>query len=171
MARIMIPSMIIGQEWNTLESGQHNEESMLARPHSAIQGQPNYRVDIANYQHMSFSSACASMNVLRKLNGDEITDAQLKIYCPKEPTPPDETGNLVTRYMVAFLKTVLVGEKGYKEMLTPDYALEYEPLIEFFVTEQGNPNSPDEEGYFSYFMHQPGSGRATALKDPVLAVP
>jgi hypothetical protein len=65
MARIKIPSMIIGQEWNTLESAQHHEESMLARPHSAIQGQPNYRVDIANYQHMSFSSACASMNVLR----------------------------------------------------------------------------------------------------------
>jgi hypothetical protein len=100
-----------------------------------------------------------------------MSSAQLKIYCPKEPTPPDEIGNLTTRYMVAFLKTVLVGERGYKEMLTPDYALENEPLIEFFVTEQGSPSTPDEGGYFSYFMHQPGSERAKALKDPVLVNP
>jgi predicted dienelactone hydrolase len=166
MARIKIPSMIIGREWNTLESGQLNEESLLARPHSAIQGHPNYRVDIANYQHMSFSSACAGMNVLRELNGDEATDAQLKLYCPKEPAPPEETGNLTTRYMIAFLKTVLVRETGYKEMLTTGYALANEPLIEFFETEQGSSNTVDEEGYFSYFMHQPGTERAKALKDP-----
>jgi predicted dienelactone hydrolase len=166
MARIKIPSMIIGREWNTLESGQLNEESLLARPHSAIQGHPNYRVDIANYQHMSFSSACASMNVLRELNGDEATDAQLKLYCPKDPVPPDETGNLTTRYMIAFLKTVLARETGYKEMLTTGYALANEPLIEFFETEQGSSNTVDEDGYFSYFMHQPGTERAKALKDP-----
>jgi len=171
MARIKIPSMIIGQEWNTLESAQRNEESLLARPHSAIQGHPNYRVDIANYQHMSFSSACASINVLRELNGDEATDAELKRICPKEPTPPDEIGNLVTRYMVAFLKTVLERKIGYKEILTTGYALENEPLIEFFETEQGSPDETVEESYFSYFKHQPGTERAKALKDPVLAAP
>jgi predicted dienelactone hydrolase len=166
MARIKIPNMIIGREWNTLASGQFNEESLLARPHSAIQGHPNYRVDIANYQHMSFSSACSCMSLLRELNGDEATDSLLKVYCPKEPVPPDETGNLITRYMVAFLKTVLVGENGYKEMLTTDYALENEPFIEFFKTEEGSPDEAVEEGYFSYFKHQPGAERATALKDP-----
>ncbi|HLE53210.1 MAG TPA: hypothetical protein VI755_14180 [Anaerolineales bacterium] len=166
MARIKIPSMIIGREWNTLESGHLNEESLLARPHSAIQGHPNYRVDIANYQHMSFTSACSSMNVLRELNGDETTDAVLKLYCPKEPVPPDEIGNLTTRYMVAFLKTVLVGDTAYKEMLTPGYALANEPFIEFFETEKGSPNPRDEDAYFSYFMHQPGTLQAKALKDP-----
>jgi predicted dienelactone hydrolase len=171
MARIKIPSMIIGQEWNTLESLAPGFEYMQARPHAAIQGHPNYRVDIANYQHMSFSSACASMNVLRKINGDEGTDAQLKLYCPKEPTPPDEIGNLTTRYMIAFLKTVLERKTAYKEMLTTDYALENEPLIEFFVTEQGSPDETVEKGYFSYFKHQPGTERATALKDPFLKAP
>jgi predicted dienelactone hydrolase len=171
MARIKIPSMIIGREWNTLESGQLNEESLLARPHAAIQGHPSYRVDIANYQHMSFSSTCSSMNVLRELNGDEITDAQLKVYCPKEPVSPDENGNLATRYMVAFLKTVLVGGTGYKEMLTTYYAVKNEPFIEFFETEQGSPNSSDEEGYFSYFKHQLDTEQAKALKDPILNVP
>jgi predicted dienelactone hydrolase len=166
MARIKIPSMIIGREWGTLEAGGFNEEALLARPHAAIQGHTNYRADIANYQHMSFSSACSAMNVLRALNGDEATDAALKMYCPAEPTPPDETGNLVTRYMVAFLKTVLVGETGYQEMLTPGYALANEPYIEFFVTEKGGPSPRDEDAYFSYFMHQPGTLQAKALKDP-----
>ncbi len=168
LARIKIPSMIMGREWNTLvESGAPNEELLLARPHSVIQGNPNYRVDIANYQHMSFSSACSAMNLLRPLNGDEITDVMLKMYCPAEPTPPDETGNLVTSYMVAFLKTVLAGETGYQEMLTPGYALANEPFVEFFVTEKGSPNPRDEDAYFSYFMHQPGTTQAKALKDPV----
>jgi predicted dienelactone hydrolase len=166
-ARIKIPSMIIGREWGMLESGHANEESLLARPHAAIQGHPNYRVDIANYQHMSFSSACSAMNVLRALNGDEATDAALKMYCPAEPTPPDETGNLLTRYMVAFLKTVLVGDRGYREMLTPGYALENEPYIEFFETERGSPIQTDEVDYFSYFKHQPDTEQAKALKDPV----
>jgi predicted dienelactone hydrolase len=167
MAKIKIPSMVIGREWNTMmESGAANEEILLARLHAAIQGHPNYRVEIADYQHMSFSSACACMNVLRELNGDEATDTMLKLYCPKEPVPPDEIGNLTTRYMITFLKTVLVGDNAYQEMLTSDYALANEPLIEFFETEKGSPNTPDEEGYFSYFMHQPGTERAKALKDP-----
>jgi hypothetical protein len=150
-----------------VESGAPNEELLLARPHSVIQGHPNYRVDIANYQHMSFSSACSAMNILRPLNGDEITDVMLKMYCPAEPTLPDETGNLVTRYMVAFLKTVLAGESGYQEMLTPGYALANEPFVEFFVTEKGGPTPRDEDAYFYYFMHQPGTLQAKALKDPV----
>jgi len=172
MASIKIPSMVMGREWNTVvESGAANEELLLARPHSAIQGQPNYRVEFASYQHMSFSSACSFMNVLRELNGDEATDASLAVYCPKEPLPPDETGNLITRYMIAFLKTVLAGEKGYREMLTPGYALENEPFVEFFDTEEGSPGETVEEGYFSYFKHQSDTERATALKDPPMPVP
>jgi len=171
LARIKIPSMVMGREWNTLESGQTGEESLLARPHSAIQGQPNYRVEFANYQHMSFSSACSCMNVLRELNGDEATDASLQGYCPKEPLPPDETGNLVTRYMIAFLKTVLAGEKAYRDMLTPGYALENEPFVEFFDTEVGSPDETVEEGYFGYFKHQSDTERAMALNDPPMPVP
>ena len=172
MASIKIPSLVMGREWNTMvESGRANEELLLARPHSAIQGRPNYRVDIGNYQHMSFSSACSLMNVLRELNGDEATDASLAAYCPKEPLPPDETGNLITRYMIAFLKTVLAGEKGYRDMLTPGYALENEPSVEFFDTEEGSPGETVEEGYFGYFKHQSDTERATALKDPPMPVP
>ena len=90
----------------------------------------------------------------------------LQTACPSEPVSEEEIGTLTSQYMIAFLKTVLVGETGYEEMLTPGYALENEPFIEFFETEKGSPNPPDEEGYFSYFMHQPGTERAKALKDP-----
>ena len=166
MARITIPSMVIGREWSSItESGGANEELLMARPHSAMQGQANYRVEIAHYQHMSFSSAYSCMNVLRGLNGDEATDAVLKMYSPKESVPPDETGNVITRYMIAFLRTVLVGDDAYRETLTSTYALANEPLVEFFETEKGNLNTVEEDGYFSYFMHQ-GGERATARKDP-----
>jgi hypothetical protein len=77
----------------------------------------------------------------------------------------------MTRYMVAFLKTALVEDKGYREMLTPGYALENEPFVEFFDTEEGSSGETVEEGYFGYFKHQSDTERATALKDPPLQVP
>ena len=96
---------------------------------------------------------------------DATTDGYLQSMCPPEPVSQAELGNLTTECMIAFLKTTLVGEKGYKAMLTTDYALENEPYIEFFETEQVSPAAPDEEGYFSYFMHSPDAERAKALKD------
>ena len=123
---------------------------------------------------MSFLNLCESMQVMHDYGiiDDATLDGNLQQMCPPEPVSQEELGNLTTQYMIAFLKTVLVRETGYKEMLTPGYALKNEPFIEFFETEQGSPNSPDEDGYFSYFKHQPGkdpSGteRGKALKDPV----
>ena len=173
LARIKVPSMVIGQEWNTLESQQTDIESLLARPHAAIQGHPNYRVDIAYANHNSFLNVCAVNQVLNDLGiiDDATLDAILQQICQPEPVSPEEFGNLTTQYMIAFLKTVLVGENNYKEMLTTDYALENEPFIEFFETEQGDPAETVEEGYFSYFKHQSGTERATALKDPFVKVP
>jgi predicted dienelactone hydrolase len=168
LARTRIPSMVMGQEWSTLESAQVNLETLLARPHSAIQGHPNYRVDVAYANHNSFSSVCAYIHVLydKGIIDDQLRDTTLAANCPQESISAAEIENLITQYMIAFLKTVLVGETGYREMLTPGYALANEPFIEFFETEKGSPNTPDEEGYFSYFMHQPGTERAKALKDP-----
>ncbi len=168
IARIKIPSMVMGQEWSTLESVHFNVESMLARPHSAIQGNPNFRVDFAYANHNSFSSICAYIHVLKDkgIIDDQILEAAKPSNCPPEPLSANEVDTIVTKYMIAFLKTVLNKESTYKEMLTTDYALANEPLIEFFETEKSTPNSTDKDGYFSYFMHQPGTVRATELKDP-----
>ena len=65
----------------------------------------------------------------------------------------------------------MVRETGYKEMLTPGYAVENEPFIEFFETEKGSSNTLDEEGYFSYFKHQADTEQAKALKEPTWEVP
>jgi predicted dienelactone hydrolase len=174
MARIKIPTMGIGQEWSALlESGQANAESWQARQHAAIQGRPNYRVDVAYANHNSFSNHCAYAQVVNDYGiwDDATLEAYLQQSCQPEPVSPEEFSNLTTQYMIAFLKTVLVREKGYKEMLTPGYALENEPFIELFETEEGSPDETVEEGYFSYFKHQSDTERATALKDLSLKVP
>ena len=168
MGRIKIPSMEIGQEWNTVESTNAGWGYIQARQHAAIQSQLNYRVDIAYADHFSFLNHCA----LAQVQNDQgiIDDVSLTAYlqksCQPEPVSPEEFGNLTTQYMIAFLKTVLVGETGYKEMLTTGYALKNEPFIEFFATEKGSSNTPDEEEYFSYLKHQLGTEQAKALKDP-----
>jgi len=168
LARIQVPNMGIGEEWSTLEANAPGFEGWQARQHAAIQSHPNYRVDVAYATHNSFLNVCPINQVLHDMGiiDDATLQTNLQSACPQEPVPQEEFGNLTAQYMIAFLKTVLVREAGYKEMLTPGYALKNEPFIEFFVTEKGSPNSPDEEGYFSYFKHQPGTERAKALKDP-----
>ena len=168
MARIKIPSMGIEQEWNTMESGNPPAGFYYPRQHAAIQGHPNYRVDVAYATHLSFLNHCELAQVQHDIGfaDDAALAGYLQQNCKPEPVSQEEIGNLTTQYMVAFLKTVLVGENGYREMLTPGYALENEPFIEFFETEQGSPGETVEEAYFSYFKHQPGNERAQALKDP-----
>lgn len=173
LARIKIPSMVMGEEWSTWESmklklgSKLNFETVIARPHAAIQGHPNYRVEVAYANHNSFTSSCAYIHVLydRGSINAQLRDAALPNMCPPDSISAVEVENLTNKYLVAFLKTVLLRQTGYKNMLTTEYALDNEPLIEFFETKQGSSNTPDEEGYFSYFMHQPAIERAKALKD------
>jgi predicted dienelactone hydrolase len=167
LARIKIPSMGIGREWNTLKSANPGYEHDQARQHAAIQSQPCYRVDVAYANHMSFANICAINQVLHDqgIIDDATLDQILKMACPSEPVSEEEIGSLTSQYMIAFLKTVLVGETGYQDMLTTDYALENEPFIEFFETEKGSPTVRGEDAYFTYFMHQPGTLHAKALKD------
>jgi predicted dienelactone hydrolase len=167
LARIKVPNMGIGREWSTLASESPGFEHDQARQHAAIRSHPNYRADVAYAKHMSFANVCAINQVLHDqgIIDDATLEQIIKIACPSEPVSEEEIGTLTSQYMIAFLKTVLVGETGYKEMLTTDYALENEPFIEFFETEKGSPNPRDEDAYFGYFMHQPGTLQAKALKD------
>ena len=142
-----------------------------ARAHSAVQGHPNYRVDISDAVHISFSNICGVF--LRYfdmgwLDNDWWINTGYPSLCFISPENILEVQNLTTMYMVAFLKTVLVGDHDYQYLLTPGYALTNEPQVEFFVTEKqnGRPNKPDWPEYFTYFMHQPGDAQAQALKDP-----
>jgi len=164
LARIKVPSTGIGEEWSILGG-----DGWQARQHAAMQGTPNYRVDVNNAFHTTFTNACEAGYVLRDIGF--FSDADLEgwqgAYC-NAPLSSATVENLATKYLVAFLKTQLVGVQGYQSMLTPGRALTSEQNIEFFVTERRNPNAIDVNNppLFIYFPHQPGSAQAQAEKNP-----
>jgi hypothetical protein len=173
LRRIGVPTMGIGQEWSGLYASMPGWESWQARLHAASQGHPAYRVDVQGTWHVTFSNRCESAPIL--LAHQMITQASYNSMIASAcgaPLPTGEAHRLVTKYMVAFLKTVLSGEEGYQPILTPGHALRFENVIEFFVTEKRSPKSIDEDwpGDFVYHMHQPGSEQAKGPKDPVGAL-
>jgi len=87
--------------------------------------------------------------------------------------PPAEGHAIITRYMLAFLKTHLLRENDYQRMLTPGWTLTRETGIEFFETEKRSPQSiigewPDTS---VYFWHQPGIQHSQANKNAKRNVP
>ncbi len=174
LARITVPTLGIGEEWSTLEMLYGPEyASQQARLHAASQGHPSYRVDLAEADHMAFINMCQAGDVLYDcgLIDDATRDFFHDYFC-SAPIPPEVAQQLITTYMIAFLKANLAHVPGYQHILTPGYALK-EPYIEFFVTEKRNPQSIDEDwpDTFIYFMHQPGSEQAQAAKDPDCQLP
>jgi predicted dienelactone hydrolase len=169
LAQITLPAMGIGEEWSTLawDPVFLGGASWQARQHAAMQGHPNYRVDVAGAQHLTFTIWCEIVEVYHDIGwvDDEFYTAN---RCSQEPIPQAEVERLTTMYMVAFLKDNLVGEHGYQPYLTPGYAQVNEPNIEFFVTEKRNPHAIDEDwpDDFIYFPHQPGSEQAIGPKNP-----
>ena len=173
LARVSIPAMGQGQEWGTLlEQVGESFVSRQARQHAAFQGRPNYRIDVADAYHQSFSNFCSALTlVLDKGFLDPDTEAaiqEMRDFWACTPPLDAYAGNrLVARNTVAFLKTHLVGQAGYQSLLTPGAALKSSPAIEFFVTEKRSPKSIDEDwpDLFVYFPHQPGSDHFHAEKN------
>ena len=172
MARITVPTMGIGEEWDAIPA-LGLPESWQARLHAATQGHPAYRLDITGTDHSAFSNMCEALPVIVPHSYPPFIVPYIlplleQRYCAA-PLPPHETKRLITKYMIAFLKTTLSGEPGYQSILTPGYALKNESMIEFFETEKRNPQAIDEDwpDFFTYFKHQPGGEKAKALKDPI----
>jgi len=176
LARIRVPTIMIGEEWNTL--GLFGTPDEHARTHAAIQGEPSYRVDVSGTNHNSF---CDSCEYFRLMHDDPeilalmpwIDDELIEFLCVGDEwtsIPSTVAMPIANKYAVAFLKTVLAHEPGYQDMLTPGWALKRESLVEFFVTEKRDPNAvKDDPGfgeYYLYFPHQPGSEQARGKKDP-----
>jgi dienelactone hydrolase len=191
LGRIKVPTMGIGEEWSALAANKDFfpvwPADYHARQHAAINAKPCYRVDIANSLHSpSFMNWCESIAVCLKNEliyefYDGWVDENWLNYwyyaqCGyPNLIPNQESWRITTQYMIAFLKTYLNGEQGYKNMLTPGWAITREKYVEFFVTEKRNGRSPETEfpDYFWYFIHQPGSEQAKALKNrgKALSVP
>jgi hypothetical protein len=119
-------------------------------------------VDITGTNHFSFASFCDALDVMEAHGFDSIlgwdTIENMKADLCAGVIPAAESRVIITRYMLAFLKTELLGEPGYQQMLTPGWALTHETLVEFFETEKRNANSIYEEwpDISNYFWHQPG---------------
>lgn len=174
LARITTPAMVVGQAWA-------NVGSWHAREHAAIAAEPNYRVDVKDALHPSFTGFCQSARVLRDLGvitAQQLANRLARPWC-STALPAPEVQRLATKYMIAFLKTNLVHETGYQQMLTPGWALTSESAIQFFVTERTNAHATDENlpcmvsscPTFGYFTTQPGSTREQAERDPAAITP
>lgn len=174
LARVSVPAMVIGQPWE-------NVGAWHAREHAAITAQPNYRVDVSQALHPSFTTFCQNARVLGDLGA--LTPAQVAArlgqpWCTTA-LPSLEVQRLATKYAIAFLKTQLAGEQGYQHILTPGWAITSEQNIEFFVTERTNAHATEENlpcnvptcPSFGYFVNQPGSQRAQAERDPAQLTP
>ncbi len=187
LARITVPSLLMGREWSVLEAlaqaGGPNASwvtTFVARPHGAMRGHPNLRVDVAGTNHQSFADVCVLNAVIRDMGLITETEYQRRYRTTcANVTPPSEVQPLLAQYAIAFLKTALVGDAGLDYYLTPGWALTREPLAELFVTEKRSPNAAEDEcvagptpcpepQLFLYFPHQPGSERASAEKDPAV---
>ncbi len=173
LARVKVPVIGLGEEWNSLTDP--TMPAWQARAHAAYSGHPNYRVDISETNHMSFSDFCNGLMVM-----DEHGLAPIWGSIPdawsgscEGVLPPAEGRTLITSYMLAFLKTQLSGETGYKQILTPGWALTRETRVEFFETEKRNSHSIDTQWpeSFIYFAHQPGSVQFRAEKNAQVAGP
>jgi hypothetical protein len=168
--------MGIGEEWSTLATAMDPSwGSWQARLHAASQGHPCYRVDVASAQHTTFTSMCEFFMVMGRIGLWSQSDVDMLLqYNCTTAVPSDEVQRLAAKYMISFLKTNLVQDQGYQQILTPGYALAKGQFIEFFVTEKRN-GAQDEDwpDDFWYFMHQPGSDQARAEKNParVLSIP
>lgn len=186
LARVSIPAMGLGEEWSFLQQDMGWLEGFVswqARQHAAFQGHPNYRVDVMNTWHGSFSNMCEGLSLVIDKGIHNITleeypwlpDSTIgfRDWACGAPLPNRDANRLVARYTIAFLKTHLVGEAGYQSLLTPGAALKSSPTVEFFVTEKRNPNAIDEDwpDLFVYFPHQPGSEQFKAEKNPKQPLP
>ncbi len=171
LSNIKIPYMTLNREWNTIVMEDPGlDPSYFARQHAAIQGHPNYRVDVSEANHVSFGNYCVVFSYWHEKGW--VDDESFNLYSPYNCYISPEHGlmvqDIVTMYMIAFLKANVAGDHSYQYILTPGYALTEQPLVEFFVTEKRNGVKVTEEwpDYFFYFMHQPADGHAKALKDP-----
>jgi len=168
LARVKVPAIGLGEEWNTLLADP-NMPGWQARQHAAFSGHPSYRVDISGTNHHSFGDTCNAYILMESRGLPSTMDDWRSGLC-NGVVPQEVARAIITRYMIAFLKTNLLGETGYQKMLTPGWALTHETGVEFFVTEKRNPNSIDGEwpGFFIYFPHQPGSEQFRAEKNAAL---
>jgi len=163
LARIEIPSLVLGQTVANSLTLQQHIETWIARPHSAIARRDSYRVDVRGANHYSWTDICdAGWQVLDKLGVLEavfgVDLATILSFWPCVSTgsfdPATISGarahQIVATYTVAFLQRFLQ-ENDDGEVLTAEYAKAHEPDVYFFRSERCDAPLPGP-GHFTYWV-------------------
>src|ERR1035437_47492 len=185
LARISKPSLIMGETVDQsaelgILSGLPDPIQLrdwIARPHVAIDRVDSFRVDVNGANHYSFTNYCDAAQVFFNLG--LISSDGLAAWLSSWPCA--NTGidavtissanehEVVTKYMIAFLDLYLGGPDKNKQLdrwiLTPDYALDHTPTVQFFNSEKCSAALPDNS-YFTYRPYQLSSECDVAQKDP-----
>jgi predicted dienelactone hydrolase len=161
LERVQLPALSLNEEWDAITQMDPAMTSWQARQHAALSGQPSYRVDVGGTRHWAFSDGCDGFTIMDR-HGIQTawgTNDEVRSWVCVGMMPSAKSRAIVSRYVLAFLKTQLLGQTGYEQMFTPGWALTTETTTEFFVTEKGRPKAGDGEWpeFSIYFQHQPGS--------------
>lgn len=143
LQRIAIPSLSIGEEWDSLAAqngGLEEAASMLARQHRGLSGGAAYRVDVLNTVHQSFTDACRILalsrdGTLAMMPPDAAAGMYAKLCEPC--TDSAVVQGILARYTLAFLNAHLGGDPAYARILGPGGDQAREPQVEFFTAEDG----------------------------------
>lgn len=128
-----------------------------ARSHAAHASDVNLRVDVIHSNHQSFTRWCDEVPLLQSkgIIDAATSDFLTSMFC-SDPDPanggfprvdPHLVSEVTSELAVAFLKTHLAHEPGYRRYLTPRWAWNNRQQVGLFTTEEGGeshfgPNSP-----------------------------
>jgi predicted dienelactone hydrolase len=166
LTRIKVPSLIMGEE--SFERFGGPFLSFVARPHAAIsRDKPAIRVDVVNTDHFSFSNECDGVRWLFRqgaISKEDMDNYYEPIFC-QAVLPFAEGHRIVTKYMIAFLKTLVLHERGQAQILTPGYAITREKNVELYWTERCDVPGHIKSSQFTYRTNMAG-GCAVGDKNP-----
>jgi hypothetical protein len=166
MARIEVPSLNMGEE--SYERWGGPWLTFVARPHAAIfRHTPAVRVDVVDSDHFSFSNECDGVRWLFRqgaISQEDMDNYYEPIFC-QAVLPFAEGHRIVTKYMVAFLKSVVLHDEDQARILTPADVIAHEPNVELYWSERCHPAESVHVSQFTYrtdMFH----GCAVGDKDP-----
>lgn len=167
MARIKVPSLIMGEE--SFERFGEPYLTFVARPHAAIsQDTPAVRVDVVDSDHFSFSNECQGVRWLFQqgfISKEDMDNYYEPVFC-QAVLPFAEGHRIVTKYMVAFLKTVVLHQREEARILTPADVIAHEPNVELYWNEHCHVPGPVKPSQFTYRTDMAG-GCALGIRNPV----
>ncbi len=176
LARISVPSLIMGETVDNSEAlgGGPDMRDWIARPHAAIGRDDSYRVDVNGSNHYSFTNMCDTAYVwfnLGWISADDLAAWESSWPCASTGWDPAtisaaDAHEVVTKYMIALLD-MNFGHPNWLDwwILTPQYALNHTPTVQFFNSEHCLATLPDHT-YFRYRPYQVSRECDVAQKDP-----